>query len=580
MSGSWISWLKNFKKVGFIVLAAFVLHACSKHSTHVAVTPALPVQKDTVVVITLAPGKSLLIDSTAFVNAPSLAQNKSQAFYRHHAFQTQWLLDNQPSPLYTAFEKMVGEAEKYGLRASDYDVQNIQQRVKLLYMDTQIQPKAIAELDKHITNMLFRFTTHLCMGKVTEVKGGRSIWKQRERIDRCFDVDVIKNVVTPEDLVSAIQQLQPEQEQYNKLQQALAYYRALENNTPPAIDIIKGLKLKQDEHHNIIPSVRKKLSLNDMHVYPMVYDSTTASFDSLRYDAELVSAVKWFQVKHGLEPDGVIGERTLRFLNQSFRAKADIIALNMERIRWSRDKYGDNYIFVNIPAYTLKVYENHAPALEMRVIVGSIDKPTPVFSDVLEHIVFSPTWTVPTSIIREEIIPRLKNNAAYYADKNYVFYKDEVAIDPTTQVWDDTANPYAYRVVQQPGPDNSLGLVKFHLSNDMSVYLHDTPNHRLFSKDYRALSHGCVRLDEPARFAAYLLRDQNGWNAERIEKAMRGTQPAGIQLKKKYEVHIEYFTAWVDDNNLVNFREDIYGHDKRQLQQLYPKEQTSDLAGL
>jgi murein L,D-transpeptidase YcbB/YkuD len=214
----------------------------------------------------------------------------------------------------------------------------------------------------------------------------------------------------------------------------------------------------------------------------------------------------------------------------------------------------------------------------MRVIVGAVDKPTPIFSDALEHIVFSPTWTVPTSIIREEIIPRLKSNAAYYSNKNYAFYKDEVVIDPTLETWDDTSNPYKYRVVQQPGPDNSLGLVKFVMPNNMSVYLHDTPNHRLFSRDYRALSHGCVRLHEPARFAAYLLRDQKGWDVERIDKAMHGTQPATIHLKKKYDVHIEYFTAWVDDDDTVNFREDIYGHDKRQLQLLFPKEKTGDVA--
>lgn len=573
------SWFKiHVKKVGVTALSAFLFFSCSKHSTNIALTPALPVQTDSARVV-VVPGKPLLIDSTSFVNATA-AQNKAQLFYRHHAFLTQWLLDNQPSPLFTAFEKIVGDAEKYGLQSSDYDVHEIAQQVRLLYMDKVIEPGRITELDKHITDMFFRFTTHLCMGKITAVQGGRSIWKKNERIDRCLDVEIIKHVTTPEDLFSAVQQLQPEHEQYYKLQQALAYYRALEDSTPPAIDIVKGLKLKQDERHSIIPSIRKKLSLNDMHVYSMVYDTATASFDSLLYDAELVSAVKWFQVKHGLEPDGIIGERTLRFLNQSFSEKADIIALNMERLRWSRDKYGDDYIFVNIPDYTLKVYENRAPALEMRVIVGAVNKPTPVFSDVLQHIVFSPTWTVPTSIIREEIIPRLRNNATYYTDKNYVFYKNDEVIDPSLEVWDDTTNPYAYRVVQQPGPDNSLGLVKFHLSNDMSVYLHDTPNHRLFAKDYRALSHGCIRLDEPEKFAAYLLRDQRGWDAQRIEKAMRGNQPAGIPLKKKYEVHIEYFTAWVDENNMINFREDIYGHDKRQLQQLYSKEQTSDLAGL
>jgi murein L,D-transpeptidase YcbB/YkuD len=167
-------------------------------------------------------------------------------------------------------------------------------------------------------------------------------------------------------------------------------------------------------------------------------------------------------------------------------------------------------------------------------------------------------------------------NPGYYTDKNYSFYKNEIEIDPSNESWSDGAiNPYQYRIVQKSGPDNSLGLIKFVMSNDMSVYMHDTPNHRLFSKSYRALSHGCVRLDEPAKFAEYLLRDQNGWTMERIMKAMNESNPAAIHLKKHYSVYIEYRTAWVADDGQVHFREDIYGHDKKQLQQMYPAEKAS-----
>ncbi|HTE29834.1 MAG TPA: L,D-transpeptidase family protein, partial [Chryseolinea sp.] len=187
-----------------------------------------------------------------------------------------------------------------------------------------------------------------------------------------------------------------------------------------------------------------------------------------------------------------------------------------------------------------------------------------------------PTWTVPVSIIREEIIPHLRTNPDYYASKNFIFYKNDVEIDPALENWnDENINPYQYRVVQNPGSDNSLGSVKFMMPNNLSVYLHDTPNHRLFTKDYRALSHGCVRLDEPAKFAEYLLRDQKGWTADRIVKAMNDSTPSTIHLKKHYQVQIEYRTAWVDENNMINFREDIYGHDKAQLRQLLPVVNTS-----
>lgn len=574
----------NAHRLLTLTLLSGIFYSCSQHVAQVSVP--VPAKADTTAVATLAPGKPILLDSTVFGKSLNKEQAKAQQFYRHHSFQSQWLLDNQPSPLYAAAEAVLRDAEKFGLNPADYDLAGIQESVKLLYGDKAAKPQVLTALDRHITEMLFKYTTHLSVGKITEPSGGRSIWKPSPRVDRGLDLELIGKAQTPDALLTAIQQLQPTQEQYGKLQRALGYYRALEKNTPSSpMEITKGVKIKPDDHHNMITAVRKKLSLTDMKVYPVAFDSAVCAFDSTRYDAGLVEAVKAFQSKHGLEADGILGERTLRFLNQSFKEKADLIALNMERLRWSREKYGDNYIQVNVPAYTLTVYENHKPAMDMRVIVGAVDKPTPIFNDAMGHIVFSPTWTIPTSIIREEIIPRLKSDSSYYVNKNYAFYKDEVAIDPTTETWDDSANPYKYRIVQQPGPDNSLGRVKFLLTNTMSVYLHDTPNHRLFTKDYRALSHGCVRLDEPARFAAYLMRDQTGWDLERIKKAMNDSIPATVRLKKRYDVYIDYITVWVDENDSINFREDIYGHDRRQLQLLFPKEKekakmSGDVAGL
>ncbi len=309
--------------------------------------------------------------------------------------------------------------------------------------------------------------------------------------------------------------------------------------------------------------------------------------DSLRYDEALVSAVKWFQLRHGLEPDGIIGAGTLKFINQSFKEKADIIALNLERMRWLPESFGDNYIRVNLPEYKMRVFEDQKFALEMKVIVGAVDTPTPVFGDTLQHIVFSPTWSVPTSIIKNEIIPRLQRDSSYYSSKNYVFYKGGVQIDPTLELWDQDINPYSLSVVQQPGPDNSLGLVKFGMRNKMSIYLHDTPSQRLFNKSYRALSHGCVRLDEPAELAAFLLKDQRGWSEEAVQKAMHRETSTTMFIKKSYRVQLDYFTAWVDENGQVNFREDIYGHDKYQLAQLNKKKETkkpevqyNDVSGL
>lgn len=509
--------------------------------------------------------------------------DKVVLYYKIKGLQTQWLFDNAPGNLYYATIDLLKNAATVGLNPRDYDVDGIEERLRSVYQPKENKTGDIVALDIHITEMYFLFTTHLMEGKVRTVGSNRYVWKRPAKESSTRDVELLAGVSNPHELLEAVKSLQPASEQYTRLQMALEQYRRLEGAAPVAFPLITiNGKVKPGDRNIAVPLVRKKLSFTDLKPYAMPYDSSLESMDSLVYDETLASAVKFFQLRHGLEPDGIIGEKTLKFLNQSFHEKANIIALNMERMRWTTENSAQNYILVNIPEYKLRVYENKKVEFEMRVIVGAANKATPVFSDALEHLVFSPTWTVPVSIIKEEIIPNLRSNPAYYSAKNFSFYKNDVEIDPSLEDWNsETVNPYQYRVVQGPGRDNSLGLVKFVMPNTMSVYLHDTPNHRLFTRDYRALSHGCVRLDEPVRFAEYLLRDQKGWTPERINKAMSDSIPSTVHLKKNYEVHLEYWTAWVDEDGLVNFREDIYGHDRVQLSQLLPAEKaTSTFLGM
>jgi murein L,D-transpeptidase YcbB/YkuD len=594
---------KSFLKFSVLGLFAFVLLSCSRNLTRVELDKkksiknidATPDTTASVTATTIEIGKLVVIDTQRYslagkilstIKSPYYNQRvneKTLDFYTANGLQTKWLHENAPGELYYAVLAVLKNASHYGLRSTDYGISQLEERAAIIYKTVPVSTDEIIDLDIHVTAMYFLFTTHLMEGKVRNAGYGKYIWKREAKEYNTFDVALLVETKKADHVMENISKLQPPHEQYTRLQKALEYYRLLEEKTPQNLPVVavQG-KIKPNEKNTAIPLIRRKLSLTDLRVYPMMMDTATCMMDSLLYDQTLADAVKFFQVKHGLEPDGIIGEKTLKFLNQSFQEKADIIALNMERMRWLPEKYGQNYIRVNIPEYKLHVYEDEKEALEMRVIVGAANKATPVFNDELEHIVFSPTWTVPVSIIKEEIIPRLKNNPSYYAEKNYSFYKNEVAIDPANESWDsETINPYQYRIVQQPGPDNSLGLVKFVMPNSMSVYMHDTPNHRLFAKEYRALSHGCVRLSEPARFAEYLLRDQRGWTPERISKAMNESKSMTIHLKKHYDVHIEYQTAWVDGDGLINFREDIYGHDKMQLQQLFPVENSaSGYAGL
>jgi murein L,D-transpeptidase YcbB/YkuD len=497
-------------------------------------------------------------------------QSKVNTFYTSNNLQTKWLGENGPNELCYAFLDQLKNITAHGLNPADYDVDSLGQKLDLLYNTKPVMANNIAVMDIHITKIFFLFAEHLHNGRVKETGDTKNIWIREKKNEDPSGIALLLEVKNTLQLQEIIQRLQPSHIQYIRLQRALELYRSLEKALPSGIVIRTGERIRPCERHPAIALIREKLSATDQHHLTIINDSISGLLDSLYYDENLVAAVKVFQQRHGLEPDGVIGEKTLKFLNQSFQEKADIIALNMERLRWVPENPGDHFITVNIPEFKLRIFREEKQTLEMKVIVGAIQNATPVFHDSLEHIVFSPTWTVPPSIIKAEILPRLIKDSLYYAERNFSFYKNGVEIDPATERWDSVFNINQYRVVQKPGSDNSLGLVKFVMPNSMNIYLHDTPDHRAFAKNYRALSHGCIRLDDPALFAAYLLQEQKDWNSAAINKAMVSSKPTQIALKKHYQVYLLYNTVWVDDNGEVNFREDIYGHDKRQLQQLKP----------
>ena len=574
-------YLVKFQKYFILLVAVSALAGCQQQLTPVTYSLSDTKLENTLVVIeipavdkkTVLDEKPLHIDTlqysirrVASINTnngyfDSKVRSKSNEFYTRNNFQTKWLGKDAPNSLYYAFIDIIKKSGSYGLHPEDYPIHTIDDRIQSGYPDQQNSAIKIYDLDMQLTDAFFLFTTHLIEGRITNANNGDRIWiKGAAKSD---DVTILLAINDSQALIEKIGNLHPAQEQYIKLLSALEQYRMLENVVRDDFSIIQAsAKIYPNDVHEMIPLVRRKLELTDWK-----FDSLM--IDSLRYDEALVGAVKWFQFRHGLEPDGIIGAGTLKFLNQSYKEKSEVIELNLERLRWLPQTYGDNYITVNVPEYKLRVYENQKLGLEMKVIVGSEATATPIFSDTLRYIVFMPTWSVPNSIIRDEIILHLQKDSTYYGGKNYTFYKNGTEFNPASVSWNNQIiNSYNYSVVQQPGTTNSLGLVKFIMPNKMSIYLHDTPNHKLFNRTNRALSHGCVRLDDPDNLAEYLLKDQKDWRIETIDKAMNSDQTQTVFLTIPYPVHIEYRTAWVDDNGLVNFREDVYGHDKRQLAQL------------
>ena len=274
------------------------------------------------------------------------------------------------------------------------------------------------------------------------------------------------------------------------------------------------------------------------------------------FDSATVNAVKKFQRRMGLSVDGSVGNKMIEELNVPIKWRIRQLLVNMERLRWMPPEKDSNYILVNIPEYRLHVFDSGKTVMDMNVIVGKSANSTVIFTGNLKYIVFSPYWNVPTSIVKNEVVPAIKNNSDYLV-KNHM----EI-----------TGKSNGLPVVRQlPGTFNSLGLVKFLFPNNYDIYLHDTPNHDLFSQTSRSLSHGCIRISEPKKMAQYLLRNDSTWNSKNIDSSMHLTKERWVTLNKKIPVLIVYFTAWVDKSGELNFRKDIYGHDEKMATKLFTK---------
>ena len=242
------------------------------------------------------------------------------------------------------------------------------------------------------------------------------------------------------------------------------------------------------------------------------------------------------------------------------------IRMNLERWRWAPRDLGSRYVLINVPAYMLQVMEGDTPVLAMRVIVGHPGTPTPLFSDEMTYVVFSPYWNIPANILRDETLPRVARDPGFLERNNIEVVGtsgiDDEAFDPATIDWSDEAATEGLRFRQRPGPENALGLVKFIFPNHFDVYLHDTPGDRLFFREKRTFSHGCIRIEDPVSLAKYVLRDQPEWTEARITRAMGTRREQAVTLKETLPVHIGYWTAWVEPDGSVTFTGDPYGIDQ------------------
>ncbi len=326
-------------------------------------------------------------------------------------------------------------------------------------------------------------------------------------------------------------------------------------------EIAAGPVLKPGQTDPRVPSLRERLRITGE------YQGGSVTNPEL-YDDAIVAAIETFQAASALEPDGVLGPATLSELNVTPAQRVEQIRVNMERARWILRTLGPDMVVVNVAGFYLHVFLKGEKVWTTRVIVGQSYTKTPVFTELMKTVVLNPDWTVPRSIIRNEIFPKAAANPGYLAANNYYLADTSGRRVGNVDYSQWTASTFPYRVVQKPGPRNALGLVKFLFPNSYSVYLHDTPNRQLFAKAGRTFSHGCIRVEDPLKLAEIILSDQLGWERAKIDAAVATGKLQSIALPKPLPVLILYWTIDPSPVGGAFFHRDIYGRDARLLKAL------------
>ncbi len=481
----------------------------------------------------------LYLDSLAveqFIQTHAVAVKKAadiRDFYRNRKYQFAWFTNDGLDEHGQAFWNLHNQYVNYAKDSSFFN-KKLHGQMELLLNDASeasLSAAEIQEMELSLTEHFFDYANYAFTGKVDP---GELKWHIPQR--------KINAVALLDSLVGrngeSLHQWEPVNQQYRQLrQQLLRYYTIEKEGGWPTVAGSQKV-YRQGDSAAAVRLLKQRLQIvGDYHS-----GDTSAVFT-----AALKSALQATQQRFGLKPDGIAGPATLRALNKPVTERIEQMLVNMERMRWMPAHGEGRRLVANIPEYKLHVYEGDEEVFDMRIVVGKAANKTVVFNDQLKYIVFSPYWNVPASIVRNEILPAMQRNPGYLDRKNM----------------EQTGTRNGLPVIRQkPGGSNSLGRVKFLFPNSYAIYFHDTPAKSLFGQNRRAFSHGCIRLQEPKKLAAYLLQDQPSWTHSRITDAMYAGTEKWVNLSEPVPVAITYFTAWADAAGNVQFREDIYGHDK------------------
>ena len=462
-----------------------------------------------------------------------------------------------------ALVRALCEAGGEGLRPADYDLSGLRDALGWRKQgDEKRHATDRADLDLRLTALLLGLGTDLLSGRLDPrtVDDGWYLRTRRASADSTLRAAFLKD-----DSADLLESLRPRQKEYEELLDALDDLRKIAADGWPTVP--PGKPLARGDRGPRVAALRERLWRSG--------DLEGRKDADPVFDHAVAEAVARFNARHGLPPDSTVGPASLSALNVPVQRRILQVELNLDRLRWLPADFEKRYVLVNIPDYHLYAYDGGRIRFEQRVIVGDeYRSATPVFADSMTYLVFHPEWNVPSSILVNEMLPRLregKYDLAAHGLELLDTVGNSVVHDPSGIDWDDvdsTALPYRLR--QKPGPRNALGRMKFMFPNRFNIYLHDTPDRELFDRRQRTLSHGCVRVEDPRQLAVFVLDGQQGWGERRVSEVLEDSVEAGsetVKLERPVPVYLLYLTAFVRDGEL-HFRNDPYGKDRRALGRL------------
>lgn len=496
-----------------------------------------------------------------FVDSATMAADVLR-FYQKRAYATAWIDKRGISKNGKQLLEELRGSKQEGLQESFYDVPETESFLSRI-RDASVQDDSLrsmlAQLDVLMTTAYINFASDLLAGRI-DPEELHVIWEvYPQKTDLA---QYLENALQKKNISESLAGLRPAYEQYKLLKKAFG--KLLEDQSKggwPLPGDFPPLK-ENDSGANVIKLKKYLLATGDLRNNDSVY------IHSPRFDRRLTEAVRMFQQRHGLKPDGVAARETAGKMNIPLQERIDQVRINLDRIRWLPESFGEKYIIINVPSFSFHYFEKGEPVLNMGVVVGKNENYTPILNDTLYSVIFNPSWNVPASIATKEMLPKIRKDPGYLKKNNYVLLKDSYVskdtVNPQEVDWKEvTKEHFPYFIVQEPGKTNPLGKLEFMMLNQYNIYLHDTPADHLFSESQRDFSHGCIRLEKPAELAGLLLKEQIP--GDTIAGLLAAKQKKRVVLKDKIPVHLIYQTAWVGKDGEIQFRDDIYDFDKLSL---------------